>query len=78
MDESLRILHGFYISGSLIPCKYSKRLQLKQVVVSRRDTGVRKWVNWVREDLSSRPYVWLSVLILYFLLPFLVDQGSSY
>ena len=32
---------------------------LKQVVVSRRDLGIRKWVNWLREDLSSLPYVWL-------------------
>ena len=21
--------------------------------------GVRKWTRWLREDLSSRPYVWL-------------------
>ena len=26
----------------------------KQVVVSRRDTGVRKWTIWLREDLGSR------------------------
>ena len=32
---------------------------LKQVVVSRRDLGIRKWVHWLREDLSSRPYAWL-------------------
>ena len=32
---------------------------LKQVVVSRRELGVRKWVGWLREDLSSWPYVWL-------------------
>ena len=24
-----------------------------------RDVGVRKWARWLREDLSSRPYVWL-------------------
>ena len=41
--DSLEVLNGF----------------LKQVVVSRRDLGIRKWVNWLREDLSSRPYVWL-------------------
>ena len=40
---SLEVLNGF----------------LKQVVVSRRDLGIRKWVNWLREDLGSRPYVWL-------------------
>ena len=27
--------------------------------VSRRDDGIRKWTRWLREDLSSRPYVWL-------------------
>ena len=32
---------------------------LKQVVVSRRDVGIRKWTRWLREDLSSRPYAWL-------------------
>ena len=32
---------------------------LKQVVVSRRDVGSPKWTRWLREDLSSRPYVWL-------------------
>ena len=41
--DSLEVLNGF----------------LKQVVVSRRDLGIRKWVNWLREDLSSRPYSWL-------------------
>ena len=30
-----------------------------QVVVSRRDTGVRKWTDWLREDSLSRPYAWL-------------------
>ena len=32
---------------------------LRQVVVSRRDDGIREWTRWLREDLSSRPYVWL-------------------
>ncbi len=32
---------------------------LKQVVVSRRDVGIRKWATWLRQDLSSRPYAWL-------------------
>ena len=41
--DSLELLNGF----------------LKQVVVSRRDVGVRKWARWLREDLSSRPFVWL-------------------
>ena len=39
--DSLEVLNGF----------------LKQVVVSRRDLGIRKWVNWLREDLSSRPWL---------------------
>ena len=41
--DSLEVLNGF----------------LKQVVVSRRDVGVRKWTRWLREDVSSGPYVWL-------------------
>ena len=32
---------------------------LRQVVVSRRDDGIRRWNRWLREDLSSRPYAWL-------------------
>ena len=32
---------------------------LEQVVVSRWDVGIRKWVSWLREDLGSRPYSWL-------------------
>ena len=32
---------------------------LRQVVVSRRDVGIRQWTRWLRENLSSRPYVWL-------------------
>ena len=30
-----------------------------QVVVTRRDTGVRMWTNWLGEDLGSRLYAWL-------------------
>ena len=41
--DSLEVLNGF----------------LRQVVVSRRDVGIRKWTRWLREDFSSRPYVWL-------------------
>ena len=41
--DSLEVLNGF----------------LWQVVVLRRDIGIRKWTRWLREDLSSRPYVWL-------------------
>ena len=41
--DSIELLNGF----------------LRQVVVSRRDEGIRKWKGWLREDLSSRPYVWL-------------------
>ena len=32
---------------------------LKQIVVSRRDVGIRKWAYLLREDLFSRPYAWL-------------------
>ena len=31
----------------------------RQVVVFRRDDGIRRWKRWLREDLSSRPYAWL-------------------
>ena len=41
--DSVEVLNGF----------------LRQVVVSRRDDGIRKWTWWLWEDLSSRPYVWL-------------------
>ena len=41
--DSLEVLDGF----------------LRQVVVSRRDDGIRRWNRWLREDLSSRPYAWL-------------------
>ena len=41
--DSLEVLNGF----------------LKQVVVSRRDIGIRQWTRWLREDLSSRTYAWL-------------------
>ena len=41
--DSLEVLNGF----------------LRQVVISRRDEGIRKWKVWLREDLSSRPYAWL-------------------
>ena len=47
-------LHGFYewVFGSLDVLNDFT----KQVVVSRRDTGIRKWAWWLREDLGSRPY----------------------
>ena len=38
-----------------------------QVVVSRRETGIRRWARWLREDLGSRPYAWTLFLLLYFL-----------
>ena len=25
----------------------------------RRDSGIRKWASWLRENLGSRPYAWL-------------------
>ena len=41
--DSLEVLNGF----------------VRQVVISRRDEGIRRWNRWLREDLSSRPYSWL-------------------
>ena len=41
--DSLEVLNGF----------------VRQVVVSRRDEGIRRWKRWLMEDLSSRPYAWL-------------------
>ena len=41
--DSLEVLNGF----------------LRQVVVSHGDVGISQWNRWFREDLSSRPYVWL-------------------
>ena len=48
-------LHGFFkwVFGSLEVLNGFQR----QVVVSRRDVGIRKWTRWLREDLSSRPSV---------------------
>ena len=50
-------LHGFYkwVFDSL----GLLNSWLGQVVVSRRDVEVRMWTWWLRENLSSRPYVWL-------------------
>ena len=41
--DSLEVLNGFF----------------RQVVVSRRDEGIRRWKGWLREDLGSRPCAWL-------------------
>ena len=54
-------LHGFYkwVFDSLEVLKTSSGRSLsvvEQVVVNRRDAGVRKWTDWLREDL---PYAWL-------------------
>ena len=50
-------LHGFFkwVFDSL----ETLNVFLRQVVVSRRDEGIRRWTRWLREDLNSRPYVWL-------------------
>ena len=32
---------------------------IKQVLDNRGNVVVRKWTNWLREDLGSRPYAWL-------------------
>ena len=50
-------LHGFY--------KWVFRAMdllndfTRQVVVSRRESGIRKWTRWLREGLGARPYAWL-------------------
>ena len=51
-------LHGFYkwVFDSLDVLKEFTG----QVVVSRRDTGIRKWASWLREDLGSRRVLGLS------------------
>ena len=66
-------LHGFYkwVFDSLAVLNGF----LREVVVSRRDDGIREWTRWLREDLSSRPYVWLRPDFLP-PSPFLVCQGS--
>ena len=46
----------------------------KQVVDNRRDVGLRKWTNWLREDLGSGPYAWLRPD---FVPPFFGCQGPS-
>ena len=50
-------LHGFYkwVFDSLEVLNDFTR----QVVVSCRETGIRRWARWLREDLGSRPYAWL-------------------
>ena len=50
---------------------------LRQVVVSRRDDGIRKWTRWLKEDFNSRPYVWAPAWIFVPPSPFLVVKGSS-
>ena len=32
---------------------------VSQVVITRRDSRLLWWSNWLREDLGSRPYAWL-------------------
>ena len=53
----LRDLHGFYwwVINFLDVLNDFTR----QFVVTRREAGVRKWTNWLREDVGSRPYAWL-------------------
>ena len=58
--DSLELLNGF----------------LKQVVVSRREIGIRKWAWWLREDFGSRPYALLRPDFVP-LSPFLVVKDSQ-
>ena len=32
---------------------------LMLLVVTRGDSGLHRWANWLGEDLGSRPYAWL-------------------
>ena len=34
-------------------------VSLSRLLSPRRDVGIRNWTRWLREDVSSRPYVWL-------------------
>ena len=53
----LPYLHGFYkwVFAALGVLNNF----VMQVVVTRRDAGLRGWANWLREDLGSRPHAWL-------------------
>ena len=55
--RSVPCTHG--MSGFLLICMDLLNDFTKQVVVSRRETGIRKWTWWLREDLGARPYAWL-------------------
>ena len=50
-------LHGVYkwVLDVLVLLRYFAR----HVSLVRRDSGLRRWANWLREDLGSRPYAWL-------------------
>ena len=50
-------LHGFY--KWVVDALELLNGFLKHVVVSRGDTGIRKWTRWLREDLGSWLYAWL-------------------
>ena len=43
------------ISGSLMPWCFFFEFSW-QVVVGRKDVGLHKWANWLREDSGSRPF----------------------
>ena len=32
---------------------------VQQVVIDRRDSGLHRWVTWLKEDASAKPYDWL-------------------
>ena len=49
---------------------------VKQVVVTRRDSKLFQWCNWLREDMGSRPYAWLRPDYV-FPAPFLVVKDSE-
>ena len=50
-------LHGFF--HWVMTSMHDLNRFVKQVVVTRRDSKLLQWGNWLREDMGSRPYAWL-------------------
>ena len=71
-------LHGFF--HWVMTSMNDLNRFVKQVVVTRRDSKLLQWGNWLREDMGSRPYAWLRPDYVP-LAPFLVvkdsEQGTS-
>ena len=50
-------LHGFF--HWVMTSMNDLNRFVKQVVVTRRNSKLLQWRNWLREDMGSRPYSWL-------------------